>query len=135
MTPKEYLAKVAHIEASTNVYLSNYDNSYITTVGMEDNIKHLADREITEKLSHGVGFSPKNKKWYGWSHRTIYGFEIGSTCKKGDAHYIAANLRDELEAAKEFWNTIFNESITAEKVEDGLIHVSWTYKDNVPIKN
>ena len=24
-----------------------------------------------------IGFSEKEKKWYGWSHRAIYGFKIG----------------------------------------------------------
>jgi hypothetical protein len=36
-----------------------------------------------------VGFSTKDGKWYGWSHRAIYGFMIGSKCKKGDCHYVA----------------------------------------------
>jgi hypothetical protein len=36
-----------------------------------------------------IGFSTKDGKWYGWSHRAIYGFKIGSTCKKGDCHYVA----------------------------------------------
>jgi hypothetical protein len=34
-----------------------------------------------------IGFSLKDGKWYGWSHRALYGFKIGSTCKKGDCHY------------------------------------------------
>lgn len=24
-----------------------------------------------------IGFSEKNKKWYGWSHRAIFGFKVG----------------------------------------------------------
>lgn len=35
-----------------------------------------------------IGFSNKNGKWYGWSHRVICGFKIGSTCKKTDCHYL-----------------------------------------------
>lgn len=34
-----------------------------------------------------IGFSEKEQKWYGWSHRAIYGFGIGSKVKKGDAGY------------------------------------------------
>jgi len=34
-----------------------------------------------------VGFNPKEQNWYGWSHRAIYGFGIGSTIKKGDCGY------------------------------------------------
>lgn len=31
-----------------------------------------------------IGFSEKDGKWYGWSHRAIYGFEIGNMVKEGD---------------------------------------------------
>ena len=31
-----------------------------------------------------IGFSARDGKWYGWSHRAIYGFAIGDTVKKGD---------------------------------------------------
>ncbi len=50
-------------------------------------------RGIKPELSHpnnstcSIGFSEKEQKWYGWSHRAIYGFGIGSTCEKGDCHY------------------------------------------------
>ncbi len=30
-----------------------------------------------------IGFNPKEQKWYGWSHRAIYGFGVGSTVKEG----------------------------------------------------
>ena len=44
-----------------------------------------------------IGFNKDEQKWYGWSHRAIYGFGIGSTCKKGDCAYIPSNF-DELKA-------------------------------------
>lgn len=31
-----------------------------------------------------VGFSERKQKWYGWSHRAIYGFGIGDVVKEGD---------------------------------------------------
>lgn len=31
-----------------------------------------------------IGKSIKDDKWYGWSHRAIYGFSIGEEVKKGD---------------------------------------------------
>lgn len=31
-----------------------------------------------------VGFSKKTMKWYGWSHRAIYGFKIGDVVTIGD---------------------------------------------------
>ena len=31
-----------------------------------------------------IGFCEAEKKWYGWSHRAIFGFTIGSIAKEGD---------------------------------------------------
>lgn len=31
-----------------------------------------------------IGYAPKDKKWYGWSHRAIHGFGIGDEVKEGD---------------------------------------------------
>lgn len=31
-----------------------------------------------------IGFSPRDQRWYGWSHRAIYGFGIGAVVKEGD---------------------------------------------------
>ena len=41
------------------------------------------------KQSHcvcSIGFSEKEQKWYGWSHRAIFGFGIGHIAKEGDCH-------------------------------------------------
>lgn len=31
-----------------------------------------------------IGFSEKEQKWYGWSHRAIYGFGVGHVVEDGD---------------------------------------------------
>lgn len=36
-----------------------------------------------------MGYSPTRKKWYGWSHRAVFGFGVGSKVSKGDV--IASN--------------------------------------------
>ncbi len=134
----EYLAKVAHIGDSDipdddgKIYYSNFDDSYITRVGMEDQAQFLADREITDELTHGVGYSPKDEKWYGWSHRAIFGFKVGSTCEKGDCHYRAPNEEDEIEDAIRFWSDLHHINVRAEKIKDGEIEVTWDYDDEVP---
>jgi hypothetical protein len=137
MNVKKYLKKVAYVSTmdicgeETEVYLSNYDDSYMTHVGMEDNVEFLAQREITEQLTHGVGFSPKEGKWYGWSHRAIFGFKIGSTCKKGDCHYRAGNIEDEIEAAILFWSNENHINVKAKVIDDSNIEVTWTYDDTI----
>lgn len=112
----EYLEKVAYVTewdsglgSPCEIYKSKFDDSYVTMVGQEENIKYLADREITEELTHGVGFSPKDGKWYGWSHRAIFGFTIGSTCKKGDCHYTASTPEEMIDDHANFFSDISSE--------------------------
>jgi len=142
MRVKKYLDLVAYIGPSKGIgddvpdsYYSKFDGSYITFVGLEKNVKFLADREITEQLTHGVGFSPKDNMWYGWSHRVIYGFTIGSTCKKGDCHYKASNIEEEIEAAKNFWEDDCHEYTKANVKEEGVIEVTWKYNNKTPNKS
>jgi hypothetical protein len=50
-----------------------------------------------------IGFCDKEKKWYGWSHRAMYGFGIGDTVKKGDCAYLPTNPDDLLNESLAFW--------------------------------
>lgn len=31
-----------------------------------------------------IGFCERDQKWYGWSHRALYGFGVGDVVEKGD---------------------------------------------------
>lgn len=138
MELNEWLRLVAHTKPSElegddgDVYYSNFDDSYITRVGMEDNVKFLAERNITEQLTHGVGFSPSENKWYGWSHRAIFGFTIGSTCSKGDCHYRASNIEEEIEKARLFWTDAGYDITGVEDDGEGTISISWKYNETAP---
>ena len=67
-------------------YLAN-DGGYI---GDEDRALMLMKRGIVpERISSehtvcSIGFCEKEQKWYGWSHRAIYGFGVGDVVKEGD---------------------------------------------------
>lgn len=138
MDVKDYLEKVAKVVPSDipgdegAVYISKFNDSYITRVGMEDDVKFLADLEITDELTHGVGFSPLHNKWFGWSHRACYGFTIGSKCEKGDCHYNPANIDDMLEKVVNFWDGEYHTHTTAKVIDDKTIRVTWAYTDDVP---
>lgn len=41
-----------------------------------------------------IGFCEREQKWYGYSHRAIFGFGIGSECKKRDCHYLSNNWEE-----------------------------------------
>ena len=49
-------------------------------------LESLSDDKFFKKhgikeISPGLGFSEKEQKYYGYSHRGIYGFGIGDICK------------------------------------------------------
>lgn len=48
-----------------------------------------------------IGFCVTEQKWYGWSHRAIFGFSIGSSVKKGDCAYIPSDVTDLAETLSE----------------------------------
>jgi hypothetical protein len=85
-------------------------------IGNLDMAKRLCeDRGIAPVKSapdHGVcsiGFCEKEQKWYGWSHRAIYGFGIGSKCEKGDCHYVADTPEGLIEDRANFFADISEE--------------------------
>jgi len=85
-----------------------------------------------------IGFNEKEQKWYGWSHRAIYGFGIGSTCKKGDCHYQSANKKDFIEDCIRFWDEKdhINTFGVEGKNDDGVwgVQVEWTYSNKIKNK-
>ncbi len=123
MEVKEYLGLVAYkapsdlLSDDEMIYKSKFDDSYVTRVGMESNVEFLADRGITEELTHGVGFSPRDNKWYGWSHRAIYGFDVGSTCRKGDCHYVSDTPEGLIDSHANFFADISKERADQKRAE------------------
>ena len=59
----------------------------------------MRDKDVGTGAICSIGFCDKEQKWYGWSHRAIYGFGIGDEVKEGDCaassgwtdDYLAAN--------------------------------------------
>ena len=61
------------------------------------------------RLSCTVGFCPREQKWYGWSHRAIFGFGIGSTVKKGDCAYVPSSPEELIEDHVDFFSSIYKD--------------------------
>jgi len=78
-----------------NVY--SLDGGYI---GMIKDLEKLLDRGIIPELASptnstcSIGKSFHDGKWYGWSHRAIYGFKIGDKVEEGDC-CASSGLTDE----------------------------------------
>ncbi len=82
-----------------------------------------------------IGFCENEQKWYGWSHRAIYGFGIGSSVVRGDCGYRPTDQDDFVLEMIEFWTEENHLNVSGERVtEDGLdgVRISWTYSDGVP---
>ena len=62
-----------------------------------------------------IGFCEHEQKWYGWSHRAIYGFGVGDRVKKGDCAYAPANKADFVENTVAFWKSEHHTRIWAEQ--------------------
>lgn len=128
-------------------YYSKTDGSYISFVSNANDIAWMIKKGITDQIqSHNdgkvacIGFNPIEQKWYGWSHRAVYGFTIGSECKKGDCGYVPTDLNDFLERSINFWSDESHTNVSAIPAtnEDGILgaQVTWEYvPEFVPNKN
>lgn len=122
------------------IYYSKLNGSFLGRVGNENDLNFLLKKGITEQVQSGLGFNPIEQKWYGWSHRAIFGFGIGSECKKGHCHYEPSNKEEFKEACLKFWgDTDMEEThklnpIAEEGTQDGKlgIWVRYSYDDKVP---
>jgi hypothetical protein len=85
-----------------------------------------------------IGFNPVESKWYGWSHRAMYGFTIGSTCKKGDCHYQPRDKKDFLEDCIRFWDDEDHIETKGHECTDDNgtlgVMVEWTYNNKIKNK-
>lgn len=124
------------------IYYSKIDGAYLTRVGMEEDLNFLFKRGITEQIQDGygepktccIGFNPTEQKWYGWSHRAIFGFGIGSECKQGDCGFEPSNKAEFIEEAMSFWGDCeyaVNGVADYEEKENGIL-ISYIYNNEVP---
>lgn len=141
MKLKTFLKTIAYIDTihmcdePHEVWKSKYDHSYLSHVCLDNDLQFLLDYKITDQVTHGLGFSPDNQTWYGWTHRGLYGFTVGSTCEIGDVHYKPSTLSELIDNARKEWNDDLRDNVTVEFVKEGVLKISWTYKDTIPNPN
>jgi len=89
------------------------------------------EKTNSEHCVCSIGFSFKDGKWYGWSHRAIFGFQIGSTCVPGDCHYRPKNRREEQrEMAVFHGGTVVKRDATGFSIKAGELFIRCDYPDN-----
>lgn len=75
--PTKMLAAYSSIDGH---YIGNQENAYFLCHEM--GIRPQVWKDENNVCS--IGFCKKENKWYGWSHRAIFGFTIGDEVKEGD---------------------------------------------------
>lgn len=80
---------------------SKQDDSYVGDIATV--AKKINKYGITTFYKNHIGFSETQKKWYGWSHRAIFGFTIGSMIKKGDCGYEPKDKKEFIESVLEWY--------------------------------
>ena len=138
----DHFEKVAHkVEIETEmadecvkhtVWLSNVDDSYVCADNVEGKewLKGLMDRDMTlVQNAHGVsdhtsniGFSEKEQKWHGWSHRAAFAFGIGSECTQGHAHFKASNEKEFQEDCLRFWGDTDMKAKDTNKIKATVVY-------------
>lgn len=72
--------KMVNAYSLSGSYIGNPKTAY--TICIKRGIK--PETYTKEDRTCSIGFCKKENKWYGWSHRAMYGFTIGDKVEKGD---------------------------------------------------
>lgn len=86
----DYRKEIWTMEGNPSVAMRAVYNAGGVYVGDEETADFLAEKGIIpeprtpESTVCSIGFSDKDQKWYGWSHRAIFGFGVGDIVKDGD---------------------------------------------------
>lgn len=118
--------------------VSDIDGSYIGTKEFAEELKSrgiAAQKSREENEVASIGFCEKEQKWYGWSHRAIFGFGIGSTVSKGDCAYVPVDWDDFIESSINFWKDDWHNDVRGKisKNEYGdVVLIEWVYSQETP---
>lgn len=93
---------VAYTKCEKNFYLGNLKTAQFITeeMGITEQLQPVNGVDGTV----AVGFNPTTQQWFGWSHRAIASFEIGTQVAKGDCAFKAANRDDFAAEYLAFWD-------------------------------
>ena len=85
-TPTEWKAAYSLIDGS---YIGDCEQAQ-----MLESRGIVPQRRRPDHKTASIGHAPKENKWYGWSHRAIYGFGIGTKVVRGSCAYKPVDKND-----------------------------------------
>jgi hypothetical protein len=74
----QFTIRVATTKAGEYIGDPNNARYLVAALGIAPELRDVSKTVCT------IGFSAKSGKWYGWSHRAVFGFHVGSVVKAGD---------------------------------------------------
>jgi hypothetical protein len=98
------------------------DGSYI---GNLKNAETFERKGIVPQAHSGnkvasIGFCEKEQKWYGWSHRAMYGFSVGSESKQGKIGFQPSNKEEFMESLERWYNDDLYKNIKLTHTKEGV---------------
>lgn len=84
-----YRREIWSMEGNPSVEIDAVYNANGVYVGDKETADYLAEKGILPEPRKenssvcSIGFSHKDQKWYGWSHRAMFGFGIGDIAEEG----------------------------------------------------
>ena len=106
-----------------NVY-SKRDGGY---VGLPEDVWMYEQRGIDniQKANEdhkvcSIGYNIKERKWYGWSHRAMFGFTIGSKVKMGNCGFMPSNVTEMIDDLKRWYDDDGHVNLKLTPQEDGV---------------
>lgn len=137
------MQSISDTASKTFTMVSGY-NAKGHYIGNEKDTRYLClERKICPELADpthsvcSIGYCEHERKWYGWSHRAIFGFEVGSVITKADCGYLAPDKETFGQQMLDFfcdndgWQT---DGSFRDAIENGIsgVMLEWTYTDKVP---
>lgn len=96
-------------------YIGSPENAwmYIFRFGIESFYKAEPDNKVAS-----IGFNPTEEKWYGWSHRAIYGFGVGHITEEGNCEASSGYTEEYLQEHPEERNKVIPAGFKCETLDD-----------------
>lgn len=97
--------------------------------------KMLMDRGIEPQLANvtdkvcSIGFCQAESKWYGWSHRAIGSFGMGSEVKFGDLAYMPSTVDMYCKSRELFYSDLNYKDLTVTPESSDSIRIKYTAGD------
>lgn len=113
--PKEDMELLCAYSVKDGGYIGNPKDAdvYIKKYGITEFYRSAPDHPVCS-----IGWCPSKQKWYGWSHRAIYGFGIGDEVKEGDCCATSGWTEEYLQEHPEADTTSLPVGFKAKTLED-----------------